>query len=420
MSIMTMDRPDTAEAMAAAFGRSAGDLVASNHPVALAGSATDRIATAQKVAVERDLGKVMRNIKVMAAAVGDDWYYSWPVKNRRTGGKDIVEGPSIKCANNVARIYGNCEIDTRVVDNGDSWIIYARFTDWETGFALVRPFQQRKGQASIKTDDQARLLDMALQIGVSKAMRNVICNALESFTSFAMDEAKRSLVDKIGNRLPEYKERIATQLGKMNVAIGRVEAVVGRTFVDWVVHDVCQVIAQIKAILDGMATIDETWPPEEPKRGDFANRRTTDATEAKPSQPSQPAQPAQATEKKAQAQPEKRAAPAPQASDAPPATDVRADTDGGADEPPPAATATAHEPGEGWELFDQHGELVGRYPIHMWLQHFHAEAPKPTQRAERTQYFAANADTAKALVADQGCPEKLKAEVEKVFGPALW
>ena len=56
---------------------------------------------------------------------------------------------------------------------GDAWIIYARLMDLETGFAMTRPFQQRKGQKAMKTDD-ARALDIALQIGVSKAIRNVV------------------------------------------------------------------------------------------------------------------------------------------------------------------------------------------------------------------------------------------------------
>jgi hypothetical protein len=221
---------------------------------------SDAIITAQKVAVERDEAKVLAKIKIMAQAAGDEWFYRYPVKNNRTGQTDWIEGPSIKCANNVARYYGNCQVDTRVVDNGDSWIVYARFVDYETGFSYTRPFQQRKGQQSIKSKDTDRQLDIALQIGVSKAIRNVVCNALETFTNFAFDEAKNAIVGKVGQKLDQYRERVVSRLGEMRVDISRVDAAIGRPSKDWLAPDVARIIAQLQAINDGMATIEETWP----------------------------------------------------------------------------------------------------------------------------------------------------------------
>ena len=57
---------------------------------------------------------------------------------------------------------------------------------------MTRPFQQRKGQRGMRTGDD-RALDIAFQIGASKAIRNVICNSLQSFADFAyLDAAYRS------------------------------------------------------------------------------------------------------------------------------------------------------------------------------------------------------------------------------------
>lgn len=218
---------------------------------------SDAVITAQKVAVERDEAKVLQKIRVFAQAAGGDWFYRYPV-NR---GQDWIEGPSIKCANNVARYYGNCQIDTRVIDNGDSWIIYARFVDYETGFSYTRPFQQRKGQQTVKTGDAGRVLDIALQIGVSKAIRNVVCNALESFTTYAFEEAKSAIVDKVGKNLESYRERVTARLVEMKI-LERVEIASGRTAKNWLATDIARIIAQLQAINDGMATVDETWPPD--------------------------------------------------------------------------------------------------------------------------------------------------------------
>ena len=96
---------------------------------------------------------------------------------------------------------------------GDAWIIYARLMDLETGFAMTRPFQQRKGQKAMKTDD-ARALDIALQIGVSKAIRNVVCNGLQTFADFAFEEARDALV--IGCRASSTNIARASSNGWMN------------------------------------------------------------------------------------------------------------------------------------------------------------------------------------------------------------
>jgi hypothetical protein len=242
---------------------------------ALGAGAGVRVVGAQKLAVMREESKVLAKLKMLAAAAGDDWYYRWPVKNRRTGKTDYVEGPSIKLANELARVFGNCENETRVMDLGDSWLIYARFTDYETGYSLTRPFQQRKGQKvfgdKAMSEDAARALDSSFQIGVSKAIRNVVVNALQTFADFALDEAKSALVDKIGKDLLRWRDRTIERVSA-KVDVKRVEAVIGRPAGEWLAPDVARVIAMTKAVQEGMADMDETFPPltppaEEPKPG---------------------------------------------------------------------------------------------------------------------------------------------------------
>lgn len=225
------------------------------------GALAERTIGAQAVAVHRDDAHVLQKIKTLAAAAGQDWYYRFPVKNRRENRTDYIEGPSIKLANDLARIYGNCEIDTRVQDLGAEWLIYARFTDVETGFAMVRPFQQRKKQASIGGGDDARALDIALQIGVSKAIRNVVVNALQTYADFAFDEARNALVDKIGKNLEGYRTKVVERLQAKSIDLKRVDAVIGRASSEWLAPDIARVIAMVKSIDDGMATLDETFPP---------------------------------------------------------------------------------------------------------------------------------------------------------------
>jgi hypothetical protein len=223
----------------------------------------ERIVGAQPVAVLRDEKRVMQKLAINAAMAGDDWFYRFPVR-KRDGGQDWIEGPSIKLANDIARVFGNCAVEVREIDVGDAWTFYARFTDIETGFSMERAFRQRKSQTSMRTKDYERQQDIAYQIGQSKAIRNVICNALQIYADFAFREARNSLVDKIGKDVAAWRKRTVDGLGKIPVELTRVERVVGRASKEWLAPDIAQVIAMMKSIADGMSTADETFPAPAP------------------------------------------------------------------------------------------------------------------------------------------------------------
>jgi len=240
-------------------------------------SAGDRVFGAQQVAVYRDEARILQKLSALGAAAGDDWFYRFPVKSKN-GQKSFIEGPSIKLANDVARIYGNCEVDTRVIDLGSSWLIYARFTDFESGYALTRPFQQDKGASRLGGDDQARKLDIAFQIGVSKAIRNVVTNALQTFADYAFDAARNSLVEKIGKDVKKWQGEIVKRLTDRGIDTQRVEFVLGRAAADWTAPDIAKIIAMMKAVADGMATLDETFPPKDKQVGESVDPETGEVT----------------------------------------------------------------------------------------------------------------------------------------------
>lgn len=214
--------------------------------------------SAQRVALPRDEGRILQKLKVLAAAAGEDFYYRFPVKEKG-GGTKFIEGPSIECAQAVARVYGNCAIDCRAVDMGPNIQFLARFVDIETGFQLTRPFQQRKSQQTMRTDAD-RQGDILFQIGVSKATRNVIANALKQFCNFAFEEAKTNLIEKVGKNLPAYRARLVARYAELDIELKRVEATVGRVADKWLAPDIARLIAEIQAIGDGMADKAEMYP----------------------------------------------------------------------------------------------------------------------------------------------------------------
>lgn len=217
--------------------------------------------TAKAVEVKRDERAIFQRLKAGAAAAGSDWFYRFPVKNKKTGQTDWIEGPTIKLANELRRIYMNCTVDIRVQDLGEHWLIYAKFTDIENGTSLTRPFQQRKSGSKLGGDDDGRRLEIALGIGTSKAIRNVTVNALPMFSDFGVEEAKGSIVDKIGNNLPAYRGRLVERFREKNTDIKRIEAVVGRVAAEWLAPDIGLILGIMKSVEEGMQSFDEAFPP---------------------------------------------------------------------------------------------------------------------------------------------------------------
>ncbi len=207
---------------------------------------------------KRNIPDFLSRMKVLAAMAGEEYRYSFPVK-QKNGQKKSVEGGTIKMANDLVREYGNCMVDVRVIEQGDSHVFYARFIDYETGFCMTRPFRQRKGQKTMG-DDPERAQDIVFQIGASKAIRNVILNALGTFADFTYEEAKNALVDKVGKDLIGWRNKISAGCAKHGYDLKRIEHVVAKPLNEWVAVDIARVVAELKSISDGMTTFNDLYP----------------------------------------------------------------------------------------------------------------------------------------------------------------
>ena len=294
------------DALAAAFADQAAQLPATSGPTAggLITRTENGIVTAQRVDVRRDMQRILADLKTLAGAMGEFYYYHGRAKNK-DGSQGEVSGPSIKCANDVARIYGNCHVDVRVQDGKDHWIFYSRFVDYETGYSLTRAFQQRKSQTAGGKMAPDRQLDLTFQIGQSKAIRNVVANALSTLVDYAVEEAKKSIVSRIGKNLDASRQRAIELLDERDVAMERVVRVIGRPPEEWTAYDVAKIASGIKTVEDGMATAEDLWPTN-----------SQNAPEAPPAQGDAPAAPpAQGEKSKTTAKSPKETEPEPKKSE---------------------------------------------------------------------------------------------------------
>lgn len=150
-------------------------------------------ATAISVQRPRVLHMVEKRLEQEALLAGEDFYYGWSAGGQR------IEGPSVNLALAAARCWGNCAVDMLPLsETEDSYVFTAAFVDLETGFTLHRSFRQSKRHAVHGKMDEERKADIRFQIGQSKAIRNVVLNALPpSLIRRTMEAAKSGVRAKI-------------------------------------------------------------------------------------------------------------------------------------------------------------------------------------------------------------------------------
>lgn len=229
-----------------------------------------RYTAAVKVQVPRELPAVEARSMQEADLLGPRAFYAWGA------GEDRIEGSTVKLAMALVRCYGNCAVDLdEVQDFPDSWVFTARFVDLETGFTLSRQFRQSKRSRVFGKHDEERKMDIRFQIGQSKAVRNVVLNAVPAWLSErCIDRAKggvkkniQALIDTHG--MEKIQKAAMSQLAKMGAAEARVLAFMGRKNVPSLTIEDLVVLSGVKAALEsGQDTIDSVFPPVEAEAAD--------------------------------------------------------------------------------------------------------------------------------------------------------
>jgi len=233
------------------------------------------IVTAQPIKVARNEADILKRIDILAAGAGTRWFYRYPVKNRRKGTTDYIEGPTIKCTDAVLMRYKNAAVESRTITlPGDArtYVCYSRFCDWENGVSITMG-QLVPRSATLGGEDEERRVAIAHNVGQSKSRRNVCVAAMGEFVQRGFLAAKRSLIERIGRDIAKSRKVIGDELNKLDVPnlVARVEQVYARKQGDWLAADIASIYAELQGIADGMSSIDETWPlppPPEPSRRD--------------------------------------------------------------------------------------------------------------------------------------------------------
>ena len=216
-------------------------------------------AVAQPCPVKRSMPAIRAALKQSCAQWGERFVYSWEVNQKRRG-KAVVEGGTIKLANELIRLYGNCDVRiTEIIDRVDAWEISATFLDLETGSSLTRVHMQRKNP-NIGMKDQARAYEISMNIGVSKAIRNVTLNYLGAFAEEAVEEAKKGLQEWVANNTDQANNYINKICEKFEISDARLERSVGVKRSKWTVGQTAGILSSLRGIEDGMIRADDAYP----------------------------------------------------------------------------------------------------------------------------------------------------------------
>lgn len=243
-------------------GRTAGGSSYENLPETGLMRTQTNYSQAVQVIKPRNLEQVIQKCLTEAAIAGDDFYYSW-----KQGGK-VVEGITVGAALAIARNFGNCAIDTDVNETPESYIFYAAFVDLETGFNLRRAFRQNKSapkkKDGTKIYDDERGEDILFQIGQSKAIRNVVKNAMPNYIQTKiLAKAKEMVMENI-KKLGKVKaqELVLKKLSNLQIDQKRVESIYGPVK-SWDEVKLVQISGNITSIENGYDTVDNIFPLSE-------------------------------------------------------------------------------------------------------------------------------------------------------------
>jgi len=239
-------------------------------------------STAVQVQKPRAPKRVLAAVCDEAALCGEGFWYSWSVKDKNSPtGKSLIEGVSIDGAMILARNWGNCAVPIGLeADAPQHWVLSADFVDLETGFNVRRLFRQRKNQKSSGKMDAERSLDIAFQIGQSKAQRNVILKAMpEWLVTQALDAARDSAEGKYKD-VKKHAPRFIDRFKAMGVTEEQLERKLGRKVAYWEPRDLVTLAAIGRAIKDRQTTVEHEFAEE---RADEAQAATE--ADAQPSEP---------------------------------------------------------------------------------------------------------------------------------------
>lgn len=222
--------------------------------------------TAVRVQVPRVLEEVEKAVIQEAALMGEDYFYAWEQRDKTSPtGKALIKGISIDGAAMVLRNWTNCTCEIAIVEEGPGhWVLLATFLDFEKGVGFPRLYRQRKAEKHGRYDDD-RALDIAFQIGQSKAQRNAIDKGIPKWLINKGLAAATDASNKKYEDVPASIKRFQQYARKIRVTDAQLEDKLGKPFKQWTPSDCVEMAAVMRGIQQQLTTPEDEFPPIKPE-----------------------------------------------------------------------------------------------------------------------------------------------------------
>lgn len=220
-----------------------------------------RVTVAQAVPRNIDRAQAAMREVCSTPALAQRAFFSYP----KAG--ETVEGPSIKLAEELARVWGNLEFGLselrRDDETGESemmafaWDVQHNTRTTRT-FIVKHAIDTRKGRKRL-----SELRDITANNNNfgGRAMRECIYKVLPSWFR---DEAERLCRETLASQAsPEKIDSMVTAYGKANVTVAQLETKVGRSRSKWTPQDYAQLTTLYQSLANREITRDEAFPEPE-------------------------------------------------------------------------------------------------------------------------------------------------------------
>lgn len=183
-----------------------------------------------------------------------------------------IEGPSISMAEILALCYGNIRVRTRLVRRTmTEVVIEAEAWDLESNTAISA---EESGRITYSNGDPypEDLVQTTIKATAAKARRNAIIGVIPG--PFVKPILKQARLVAIGNAatMADTRARAFEAMAKMGVTVDMICARLQKSASEINGDDILYLRATFAAIRDGETTVDEEFPPVEPKPGTITKR----------------------------------------------------------------------------------------------------------------------------------------------------
>jgi len=225
----------------------------------------------------RDLLATYRQVKRMAALLGEEAFYRWKVTSK-DGSKKVVKGVSIDGAQCIKNLYGNCHVavDIKVREvvgqhqlgsgrtvTTERITLVGMFWDTESGSVSYRPFIYTEtvppGRYANDPEQIARWKDLEFQKAVSKCERNIILRNVpptmkSTMLNMAIQAADSGVLN--GKSLKEVTDLVVDYYeDQFDIDYRALEDLLGVPIEEWSVHEIGELKSTVKALKNGEITV---------------------------------------------------------------------------------------------------------------------------------------------------------------------